>query len=291
MTPLLPVTDPGVEDALRQAVFAYVNVDLPGAERTSAYNAQRVEYRMHEEDDPSNTRLVERVIAERPPPGRLLELGVGTGGLCVAFARAGYAVAGVEPLAAGVDAARLRAKRYPGAEIRVEKGVAEALPFPDASFDLVVSTSVIEHVPDQLAGARECLRVLVPGGVVVHKMPNYAFPREGHYRIWWPPRASRRVGRLYLRAIGRDTRLFDEHIFPTTPQQILGVFRQAGFAGVEDRYAAEIAGKLDRGDINLPALRPLMPVLKATRLLGLVRRGVMALEMYPTIFLVGRKPG
>jgi SAM-dependent methyltransferase len=285
-----PADDAALEDQLRRAVTAYVNMDLPGANRTAAYNAERVEYRLGEENDAQNLRVVERVRAAWPPPARLLELGAGTGGLCTALAIAGYDVAGVEPDDHGVDASRLRARRYPGARVRIEKGLAEALPFEDASFDVVLSSQVLEHIPDVESAARECFRVLAPGGLTIHFMPNYAFPHEPHYRVPFPPRASRRTGRLYLRAIGRDPRLFDEQIFPTTSEQITGVFRRAGFVEVENRYAREVREKLDRGELNTPRLRPLMSMLRKARILGAVSRVVMALELYPSIILMAKKP-
>jgi ubiquinone/menaquinone biosynthesis C-methylase UbiE len=43
-------------------------------------------------------------------------------------------------------------------------GVAEALPYRDASFDLVVSTTSFDHWRDQARGLAECARVLAPGG-------------------------------------------------------------------------------------------------------------------------------
>lgn len=291
MSPSPDQAPPGaLEDELRRAVAAYVHMDLPGANRTAAYNAERVEYRLHEEHDAQNLRVVERVRAAWPPPARLLELGAGTGGLCTALALAGYDVAAVEPDKRGVAASRLRARRYPDARIRVEEGIAEALPFDDASFDVVLSTQVLEHVPDVAAAARECLRVLAPGGLTIHFMPNYAFPHEPHYRVPFPPRASRRLGRLYLRAIGRDTRLFDEQIFPTTNEQIMGIFRDAGFVDIENRYAAEVRDKLESGHVNTPRLKPLMGLLRRARVLGPVSRLVMALELYPSIILMARKP-
>jgi SAM-dependent methyltransferase len=51
--------------------------------------------------------------------------------------------------------------------LRFLPAVAERLPFGDGSFDLVVSTTSFDHWSDQLAGLRECARVLVPGGRLV----------------------------------------------------------------------------------------------------------------------------
>jgi SAM-dependent methyltransferase len=46
-------------------------------------------------------------------------------------------------------------------------GVAEHLPYPASSFDLVVSTTSFDHWTDQPTGLHECARVLVPGGQMV----------------------------------------------------------------------------------------------------------------------------
>jgi ubiquinone/menaquinone biosynthesis C-methylase UbiE len=91
--------------------------------------------------------------------GRVLEIGAGTG-LNVEHYGAGADVTFTEP-----DphmAARLRRR---GVDV-VETG-AESLPFPDASFDAVVSTLVLCTVPDVPASLAEVRRVLKPGGKLV----------------------------------------------------------------------------------------------------------------------------
>lgn len=53
---------------------------------------------------------------------------------------------------------------------------AQRLTHPDAAFDLVVSTDVIEHVPDSAAMMREVGRVLRPGGAAIITFPSRRFP-------------------------------------------------------------------------------------------------------------------
>jgi SAM-dependent methyltransferase len=57
---------------------------------------------------------------------------------------------------------------------KVTRGDACALPFPDASFDLVLATDIIEHVDDDVLALGEIRRVLKPGGRVLVTVP--AFP-------------------------------------------------------------------------------------------------------------------
>jgi SAM-dependent methyltransferase len=53
------------------------------------------------------------------------------------------------------------------------RGHAESMPFDDASFDTVLCTQVIEHVPEPRAVLAECARVLRPGGTLIVSAPQY----------------------------------------------------------------------------------------------------------------------
>jgi malonyl-CoA O-methyltransferase len=111
-------------------------------------------------------RVRERALAiaaaAAPAARRVLDVGAGTGALLAALAaaRPGLAPAAVD-LAPGMCAAARAA--LPGA--RVAAADAEALPFQDASFDLVVSTSTLQWLPRLAPALSEIRRVLAPGGV------------------------------------------------------------------------------------------------------------------------------
>ncbi len=127
--------------------------------------------------------LIERYVPLRGR--RVLDLGCGLGEYVRAFARRGAR-------AAGTDVA---ADRLAEAARRVEEtgtqgvdgfmvAAGEALPFADASLDVIVLNEVIEHVTDDRATVREIARVLRPGGTSVLFAPNRLFPFETHGIYW-----------------------------------------------------------------------------------------------------------
>ncbi len=71
-------------------------------------------------------------------------------------------------------AARLAAHRRVGARAKFAAGDLTDLPYPNQSFDLVVASEVLEHVPDIQKALRELARVLRPGGKVVMTVPLHS---------------------------------------------------------------------------------------------------------------------
>jgi len=96
--------------------------------------------------------------------GRVLELGIGMG-LNLGYYDTSQVseVVGVDP-AAELRALALAAPRPPGLKVEVDEGTAEALPFPDKSFDTVVCTFTLCSVHTPAAALAEARRVLKPGG-------------------------------------------------------------------------------------------------------------------------------
>jgi len=97
------------------------------------------------------------LLAEFITPGAVV-LDVGCGRsfpMAGHLAACGAQVHGLDPVADPVEAPQ-------GAIVR--QGIAEQIPYPDDSFDVVVSRSVLEHLEDPGAAFREFHRVLKPGG-------------------------------------------------------------------------------------------------------------------------------
>jgi len=105
----------------------------------------------------------------RPRPGEaVLDVGCGAGldvFLAALLAGATGRAAGLDLTAEMLDRPRrsLAARRFGNVEFTV--GSAEAIPYADASFDLVISNGALNLVPDKDRAFREIRRVLRPGGV------------------------------------------------------------------------------------------------------------------------------
>jgi SAM-dependent methyltransferase len=135
-------------------------------EASPAFEHQRREVRV------KARKIMRRVLGAAPAGARGgLVLHVGCGGRCndgipVEYARAGY-------VNHGVDAVRSYVEEF------MDQGHAQlanalALPYADASFDVVNYTDILEHLFDPLGGLAEAVRVLKPGGLFMLDTPGYA---------------------------------------------------------------------------------------------------------------------
>jgi SAM-dependent methyltransferase len=156
------------------------------------------------------------------PGDRVLDLGCGFGRHAFEAARRGASVvaldAGPEEVAqvrgtfgAMVEAGELAAD-HPATAVQ---GDALRLPFPDGTFDRVIASEVLEHIPDDVSAMAELARVLRPGGTMAVTVPrcgpeavNWALSDEyhdtpgGHVRIYRRSTLERRLRSVGLEPTG-----------------------------------------------------------------------------------------
>ena len=111
--------------------------------------------------------------------GRLLDVGCGRGALLATMESFGWRAQGID-----VDPVVVAAARRDGLDVH-----AGSLPeheFPDASFDAIVMSHLIEHVHHPLEVLKEARRILKPGRRLVLATPNAASLGHRFWRVNWP---------------------------------------------------------------------------------------------------------
>ena len=133
--------------------------------------------------------LAAELLRELRPhrPERALDVGAGTGALTAPLVAelGAESVAAIDPSASFIAALR---DRLPGVDAR--EGTADALPFDDATFDLVIAQLVVHFMPDPVAGIAEMARVAKPGGTVAASVWDFAGGRAPLSLFW---RAAREL--------------------------------------------------------------------------------------------------
>ena len=157
-----------------------------------------------------------------PPDARWLDVGCGTGALCGAIAQqcAPRLLAGVEPSEGFLKTARQRL----GSHAELRPGNAASLPFPDGTFDVVVSGLVLNFVPDHRKAIAEMRRVTRARGVVSACVWDY---NEGMQmlRVFWDEAVALDPG-----VAPKDER----HMKLSRAGQLGELWREAGLARVEE---------------------------------------------------------
>jgi ubiquinone/menaquinone biosynthesis C-methylase UbiE len=148
---------------------------------------------------PIHDRIVKAL--EIAPGDRVLDVACGTGGVALRAARTGADVVGIDISADQLAKAR-RAAAAEGLELQLDVGDCQQLPYPDASFDAVVSAFGAIFAADHARTAAELARVCRPGG----RLALTAWPKDEWSEV------GTRAGRTY--AEGPDAREWarEEHV-------------------------------------------------------------------------------
>ncbi len=133
------------------------------------YSAGSVEGIVYRERLDRTLRIVERLALSAG--AQVLEVGCGAGDLAVGLAHAGHDVTATDTVEAMLERARQRADGE-GISVRLLHADAHSLPFPDASFDLVVALGVIPWLHSPGDAMREVARVLRQGGSAIVSADN-----------------------------------------------------------------------------------------------------------------------
>ena len=158
-------------------------------------------------------------FAQVQPGDRVLDVGCGTGVVAVTAARRGAKVSGLDLTPALIERARKNAD-IAGVGVEFTEGDAEALPYPDASFDVVLSQFGHIFAPRPAAALREMLRVLKQGGRIAFST--------------WPPEHF--MGRMFA-FIARNMPPPPPSVEPPAPPQQWGdpnIIRERLDAAVKD---------------------------------------------------------
>jgi len=135
---------------------------------------------------------------------RVLDLGCGEGRHTFEAYRRGAHVVAVDISAKDLATTRqwcsaieLAGEAPATATANAVRGDLRHLPFPDASFDRIIASEVLEHIPDDTAAIAEIERVLKPGGLAAVTVPR-----------WWPERVCWALSDQYHANEGGHIRIY-----------------------------------------------------------------------------------
>ncbi|KKQ75909.1 MAG: Methylase involved in ubiquinone/menaquinone biosynthesis [Candidatus Woesebacteria bacterium GW2011_GWB1_38_5b] len=126
---------------------------------------------------------------------KVLDIAAGSGYASVEFAKKGCQVTATDLTAESINLINRYKKAMRLKNLKVVKSVAEKLPFPDNTFDVVIANAILEHIPAETQAVNEWRRVLKQSGILAITVPL-------KFRYIWPPLwlpnwiHDRRIGHL-----------------------------------------------------------------------------------------------
>jgi SAM-dependent methyltransferase len=197
-------------------------------------------------------------------PGSLVvDLGCGSGRFTALLCEKGYKAEGLDLSPHLLARAR---QAYPA--IRFTQGDVEALPFPDQTFDGVLMSALVHHLPDPTLCAREVYRILKPGGRFLAFDPNRRNPFMYLYRDPSSP---------FYSPIG-----VTKNERPIIPGRVAAAFRNAGLTA-----KTAYLGGLSFRFIASGRMQPMLPLYNA--LDAVLSRPALLAPLRPFVLTYGNR--
>jgi SAM-dependent methyltransferase len=151
---------------------------------------------------------------------KIIDLGCGLGFYLMALSK----LREQSPVGYDNDLFRLRQARAKNSHSWVVNGMLEDLPFAKASFDKVLLSEVLEHIPDDSRALAEIHRILKPGGILSISVPHVDYP------FLWDPISRLRdyLGVKPLRS-GPVVGIWTNHVRLYDPDSLLEILEDVGF--------------------------------------------------------------
>ena len=131
-------------------------------------------------------RALENMYLDNITPGKLLDIGCGSGNFLAKMREQGWNVEGVDFDPKAIKVAKEKHK------LNVHQGTIQSINYPSDSFDAITMSHVIEHVHDPISLIEECYRLLKQDGYLVMVTPNIEswghLNFTSHWRGLEPPR-------------------------------------------------------------------------------------------------------
>ncbi len=207
--------------------------ELP--EITRYLQTYRTSAEEHERRLENYLRLIAR-FHELSKSTRILEIGTGTGWLPVMLKARGYCCKGLE-ISPQLIANAMKLGAEFGVAPDIELGNVEDAALGEEQFDVIIASSVFEHVQQWRAALERVFRALRPGGLFYFSSTNRFAPRSHEYGLpfygWLPDKMRYR---LRIAMQGEEIMRLGIDFNQFTPWQLRRAFRETGFRQVLDVF-------------------------------------------------------
>ncbi len=204
-----------------------------------------IDYKLHREnigDVLFDTEFLVNTITDLHNK-KVLDVGCGAGDLVINLARRGIDVKGVDMSKDDIEVAKLKASKYGLNKDKFYLHDGSAIPFQDASFDVITCIEVLEHTGKYyIEVLEEIFRLLRTGGMLYLTIPNKWCPYDTHLYTWVPHWLPKSIRIPYLNKIrGEKARsenyLLDYNFFSYKEiEKILSRFTNTNKMDINKKY-------------------------------------------------------